>query len=52
MQHTTFFFVKRSKITEDEDVKAGVVEEAYNGISVPTLLNMSQHSVNMFGYCL
>ncbi|KAL7313932.1 hypothetical protein PS15m_012363 [Mucor circinelloides] len=44
-------YVKRSKFSSDEDLKIRVAE-ASNGVSATALLNMSQHSVNMFDKCL
>jgi transposase len=44
-------YIKRSKFSGVEDLKT-IVAEASNGIRVPCLLNMSQHSANMFDKCL
>lgn len=44
-------YIKRSKLSGVEDLKTRVTE-ASNGIRVPCLLNMSQHSANMFDKCL
>ncbi|KAG1079242.1 hypothetical protein G6F42_023863 [Rhizopus arrhizus] len=44
-------YVKRSKFSADEDLETRVAE-ASNGIRASALLNMSQHSVNVFVKCL